>query len=73
MGARDALVAITIFGATSAEVAEARINAYRAEVLREARREILALSLSADDLKARQLWKAGYKGGLAVAAEICTP
>lgn len=49
------------------------LDAYRAEVLREARREILAASLVADDLKARPLWIAGYKGGLDVAAFICTP
>lgn len=49
------------------------LDAYRAEVLRTARKEILAQSLTTPDLKARELWKSGYKAGLSMAAVICTP
>lgn len=37
MSARDDLLRITVFGATSAEQAEQRIDAYRAEVIAEYR------------------------------------
>lgn len=49
------------------------LDAFRAEVLREVRKEILEASLATPDLKARELWKSGYKAGLSMAAVICTP
>lgn len=41
MSARDELLRIAVFGASSAEDADRRIDAYRAEVLREARDMLL--------------------------------
>lgn len=77
MGAREELYAAVMSGGyhspERSERASACIDAYRAEVLREARKEILAASFATPDLKARELWKTGYKAGLSMAAVICTP
>lgn len=78
MSARDSLIGAAYCGFDPErfdplKAAVAAVDAYRAEVLREARKEIVAASLATPDLKARELWKSGYKAGLSMAAVICTP
>ena len=74
MSARDDLIALIEDKCRAiGHEPDMHVDAYRAEVLREVRREILAASLATPDLKARDVWKAGYKAGLSMAAVICTP
>lgn len=72
--ARDELFAYCGYTPEDAPLLALRIDDYRAEVLRETRRAVLAASLAGPaDPNAGETWTRGYRAGLSVAADLTTP